>query len=574
MADFASPPPKDTSAMSATPKYALPTKSSKKEMATVQTAMGQHSFLVEEQEAFVEHVNACLAHDAYLKDHGYLPLRRDSDDLFRKMADGILLCKLINLAVPDTVDERALNFPTTGKQLNTWEMTENQNIAINSARGCGIQVVNIGAKDLINAADDHKEYLVLGLVWQLVKLQLMSGVSITEHPEIFRLLAEGEELADLLKLPPEETLLRWINFHLARAGETKRVTNFSDALKDGSVYLTLLHSIDPEKCPKDPSLVAADADPLARAHAVVENARALDVPVMVQPADIVSGNRKLNLAFVAQIFNTRHGLEVRAEERKEIEQAFEAVALTEEPEEDAREERVFRMWLNSLGLNDGSTFVRSMSEDLNDGLTLIDAILAVAGDTVALGARKVNRGDKLNQFKRVENCNLAVALGKELGLSLPGLGGVDIAAKNTKLILGFVWQLMRLQTLRVLRDVGHGTVPKDQDVCDWANEAVSRIGKEGTIRIGSFRDKAIASGVFLLDLLSTIEPRAINTALVTAGETPEEREKNAKYVISVARKLGATVFLTWEDIVDVKPKMIMTLVACIWQLALKKKAAE
>ena len=74
---------------------------------------------------------------------------------------------------------------------------------------------------------------MLGIVWQLVKLQLMSGVSIAEHPEIFRLLAPGEELADLLKLPPEETLLRWINFHLARAGETKQVTNFSEALKDG-----------------------------------------------------------------------------------------------------------------------------------------------------------------------------------------------------------------------------------------------------------------------------------------------------------------------------------------------------
>ena len=184
----------------------------------------------------------------------------------------------------------------------------------------------------------------------------------------------------------------------ARPNSTLFTFNFS------SVYLTLLHSIDPSKCPLPAELAAADAEPLARAHAVVENARALDVPVMVQPADIVSGNRKLNLAFVAQIFNTRHGLEVRAEERKEIEQAFEAVALTEEPEEDAREERVFRMWLNSLGLNDGATVIRSLSDDLDDGATLIDAIVAVAGDTVSLGARKVNRGDKLNQFKRVRVC--------------------------------------------------------------------------------------------------------------------------------------------------------------------------
>ena len=78
-----------------------------------------------------------------------------------------------------------------------------------------------------------QEYLLLGLVWQIVKLQLMAGVSINEHPEIYRLLQEGESLPDLLKLPPEETLLRWINFHLAKQGDPRKITNFSEALKDG-----------------------------------------------------------------------------------------------------------------------------------------------------------------------------------------------------------------------------------------------------------------------------------------------------------------------------------------------------
>ena len=66
--------------------------------------------------------------------------------------------KLINYAVPDTIDERALNFPggAGGKELNMWEKKENQNVAINSAKSIGIQVVNIGATDLINSATEHK----------------------------------------------------------------------------------------------------------------------------------------------------------------------------------------------------------------------------------------------------------------------------------------------------------------------------------------------------------------------------------------------------------------------------------
>jgi plastin-1 len=31
---------------------------------------------------------------------------------------------------------------------------------------------------------------------------------------------------------------------------------------------------------------------------------------------------------------------------------------------------------------------------------------------------------------------------------------------------------------------------------------------------------------------------------------------NAKYAISIARKLGATIFVLPEDIVEVKPKMV------------------
>ena len=41
---------------------------------------------------------------------------------------------------------------------------------------------------------------------------------------------------------------------------------------------------------------------------------------------------------------------------------------------------------------------------------------------------------------------------------------------------------------------------------------------------------------------------------MTPGDTKENSLLNAKYAISVARKLGATIFLLPEDIVEVKPK--------------------
>ncbi len=43
-------------------------------------------------------------------------------------------------------------------------------------------------------------------------------------------------------------------------------------------------------------------------------------------------------------------------------------------------------------------------------------------------------------------------------------------------------------------------------------------------------------------------------------------ENNAKYALSIARKLGATVFLVWEDISEVKPKMLLTFAAGLYEV--------
>jgi plastin-1 len=53
--------------------------------------------------------------------------------------------KLINLAVPGTIDERAIN---TKRVLNLWEKNENHTLCLNSAKAIGCTVVNIGTQDL------------------------------------------------------------------------------------------------------------------------------------------------------------------------------------------------------------------------------------------------------------------------------------------------------------------------------------------------------------------------------------------------------------------------------------------
>ena len=74
-------------------------------------------------------------------------------------------------------------------------------------------VVNIGSSDL----KEGRPHLVLGLVWQLVKMTLLQNINLKDNPNLLRLLQAGEELEELLKLPPEKLLLRWFNYHLEQA---------------------------------------------------------------------------------------------------------------------------------------------------------------------------------------------------------------------------------------------------------------------------------------------------------------------------------------------------------------------
>jgi len=180
--------------------------------------------------------------------------------------------------------------------------------------------------------------------------------------------------------------------------------------------------------------------------------------------------------------------------------------------------------------------------------------------------KKVNMSPK-NKFKRVENCNYAVTLAKQMKFSMVNIGGLDIVDKNKKLILGIIWQLMRRHTINILTSLTPGDkLVEDKEIIAWANDKVKAAGKSTSIR--SFQDSSIGSGVYLLDLCSAVESRAVDPSIVTSGGSPDAQLNNAKYAISVARKMGACVFLTPEDIFEVKSKMVLMFVASLWSCSL------
>ncbi|GMM44425.1 fimbrin [Pichia kluyveri] len=509
-----------------------------------------HTIDDEERIEFTRHINSVLVGDQLVGNR--LPFDLDNFQLFDECTDGLVLSALINDSVPDTIDTRVLNTSKNGKPLNNFKLLENANVVLNSAKAIGCVVVNVHSEDII----DGKEHLILGLIWQIIRRGLLSKIDIKLHPELYRLLEDDETLEQFLRLPPEKILLRWFNYHLKAANWNRRVNNFSQDVADGENYTILLNQLAPDLCSRAP---LQETNLLDRAELVLKNADKLQCRKYLTPKSLVAGNPKLNLAFVAHLFNTHPGLDPIAEEEKPDIEEFDA--------EGEREARVFTLWLNSLDVNPP---VVSLFEDLKDGTVLLEAYDKVMPGSVDWKHinKKPTNGNEMSRFKALENTNYCVAIGKANRFSLVGIEGSDILDGNKMLTLGLVWQLMRRNINNTLSSLSiNGKEVSDMDILKWANNMVVKGGKASTIR--SFKDPSLANSVFLLDVLHGLKPGYVDYDLVTNGNTEDERYANARLAISIARKLGALIWLVPEDINEVRARLILTFVGSLMSLKLQ-----
>ncbi|KAG9149389.1 hypothetical protein Leryth_003346 [Lithospermum erythrorhizon] len=236
----------------------------------------------------------------------------------------------------------------------------------------------------------------------------------------------------------------------------------------------------------------------------------------------------------------------------------------------SREETAFRFWLNSIG---NSSYIDNVFEDLRNGWILLETLDKISPGIV--NWKIASKPPIKMPFRKVENCNQVVKIGKQFKFSLVNVAGNDIVQGNKKLILAYLWQLMRfnmLQLLKKLRFHSHGKEITDADILQWANTKVRTSG--GQASMSSFKDKSLSTGIFFLELLSAVSPRTVNWSLVTKGISEEEKKMNATYIISIARKLGCSIFLLPEDIIEVNQKMILTLTASVMYWCLRQPMEE
>ncbi|KAM7348648.1 plastin-2 fimbrin isoform 2-T2 [Cochliomyia hominivorax] len=508
-------------------------------MSSISSEGTTHSVRLEEQLAFSDWINSNLGHDQDLKH--LLPIDNEGKRLYQSIKDGILLCKIINHSCPDTIDERAIN----KKNLTVYREFENLTLALVSSQAIGCNIVNIDAHDLAKG----KPHLVLGLLWQIIRIGLFSHITLDSCPGLAGLLFDDERLEDLMKLSPEAILLRWVNHHLERAGIQRRCTNFQSDIVDSEIYTHLLKQIAGNDA--DVNLDALrETDLTSRAEIMLQQAAKLNCRSFLTPQDVVNGVYKLNLAFVANLFNNHPGLD-----KPEQVEGLEAI-------EETREEKTYRNWMNSMGV---SPHVNWLYSDLADGLVIFQ-LFDIIRPGIVNWTRVHKRFTPLRKFmEKLENCNYAVELGKQLKFSLVGIAGQDLNDGNATLTLALIWQLMRAYTLSILSRLANSGNPiVEKEIVQWVNNKLSEAGKQSTLK--NFNDPAIADAKIVIDLVDALKAGSINYELVRTSGTEEDNLANAKYAISMARKIGARVYALPEDITEVKPKMVMTVFACMMAL--------
>ncbi|TBU07741.1 hypothetical protein CWI39_0277p0020 [Hamiltosporidium magnivora] len=358
-------------------------------------------FLDNEGKAYSEHLKSILP-DGINIDNEY--------SVYENLRDGIILAYALDEIKPGCINFNKLTIPVNFEDKNgIFEATGNIARVLMTAKKIGIITVNIGAEDILNM---HKG-LVLGLLWQIVRMSLTKTANISKRPELVKLLEQNESLKDIASQQPEDLLIRWVNYHLEKSknadiiknlnlytfnegkNENKSIQNlaqvfntcftgrkidlqsnnlyisknlqenyfkcknFSTDIKDSKIYLILMKQIAPDLVSDEDFMCAwSESDDLKRAEKALIIAEKLECRKFVSARDIIAGDSRLNFLFVATLFNKHIGISNTVENKKDD--------LSEEIERYKSEMNKLHSKINELATNNDTTEIELKYKEMEE----------------------------------------------------------------------------------------------------------------------------------------------------------------------------------------------------------------
>ena len=411
----------------------------------------------------------------------YLPIDPNSDEIFDKIQDGILLCALINKIKDNIIDERVIN---KNENMTVFHQIQNINMAISCSKRIGIKCNEITSEIIMQKGDLSK---ILNYIGEICKFLLFKNISLKYKPELIQLLESNEQISSLLKLSSEDILLKWFNYHLKAAGYGKKIEsfykNFAEEIKDLEKYIILLNQLNNNEFFDKNKLNETDIQ--KRAEIIISKTN----NKYITPDDLISGNVKLNILFIASIFNSQTGL--KPPESKQLKEINNILS-----DENAEEENIYRTWINSLDLkndNGEEIHINNLYEESKDGLLFLRILDKIKPKIV--NWKKVDKKVK-NVFNKLINCNEVIDACKKIFKDdVKYIGGSDIRDGKKKYILAIAFQLMKAYSLKIIGD------KTEKELIEWGNSKVN----DTNLKIKSLNEKKLSNSLYFIEIMNSID---------------------------------------------------------------------
>ena len=271
------------------------------------------------------------------------------------------------------------------------------------------------------------------------------------------------------------------------------------------------------------------------------------------------------------------------------------------------EEHMLQTWVDSVY----SFSVADMFKNGADGVALGRLIDAVMPKHRLIDWKSMNLSPS-DRHHRIANCHAVVRACRAPPMSLPleNISGVDLCNGTRKLVLAFLWQLMERHLFECLGELfehmtsrasAHQRVSNlsqtqgtrqqstvsevvqvfdEKTMIEWANTTISEaqtklglpdhavevLNVESRLTVSDLKDAKLADGVYLCALCWAIGPDSVDWSNVVPAKTHVERVQNAKYALSVAQKLGATIFALPVEIVKLRKRKLILLIGSLLAL--------
>eukprot|EP00301_Raphidiophrys_heterophryoidea_P001224 c10597_g1_i1.p1 GENE.c10597_g1_i1~~c10597_g1_i1.p1 ORF type:complete len:1098 (-),score=359.91 c10597_g1_i1:307-3600(-) len=517
----------------------VPEKSGEEIQLEANLELAKNAVSKQEVNAFCDFINRELGSSDLVGSR--LPIAPEFSSLFLACRDCVILCCLVNKIESDAVDERVINKGTSRE-----EAFENFRLCLDSTKSVGCSLPSVDPEIFWLAGDPNA---FMGLLWALIKSIVLKGITVSHCPELSKVGLAGETSEELKTMPSEQLLIRWVQYHVKQENSLLRVKAFDHDFSDCEILEYLipklvgiqLDSSHPEWLPTD----------RLQHFLLLFYRKYPDIHRFGSVEAFQERNPRLACGFMAVLFKLNHGLNLLTDEERRL---LEALAALSESE---REAIALTVWINSLGIDDT---VNNLFEELKDGLVLLKVLDKLNPGSVDWA--KVAAKRPLAKFLKLQNTMYVIKLCKVMEVNIGNIDGQNIEEGHKLFTLSVVWQLMRYHIERVLQALSStGSPITEQEVLAWANTKISESGKKTMAK--SFKDPALRNGIFFLDLMNALKPGVVDEDLVSHGDSVDGFRQNAKYAISIARKLGASVFICLDDIVCVRPKWVFTFVAAL-----------